>query len=308
MKVAVCILSYKRLDGLRRLLNGLEQLVFAKMPVPTVRVLVIDNDPEAGARACCELLQATYRWPLEWHHEPRRGISHGRNRAIELARERDDFLAFLDDDEVPEPGWLDHLLDVQSRYGASVVTGPVLPVLGSEAPDWSIQGGFYERPRYPTGFSMDLARTGNVLLTTALFASPANRFDERYGLSGGEDTHFFLRIRQQGHRIVWADEAIVHEWVPASRTTMSWLLQRSYRYGNTYSLCERDLQQGVLTALLRAAKGIAHIGAGIVLLVPGVFGRRVWLIKSLRSICLGAGMVNGVMGRRYEEYRQTHGS
>ena len=37
------------------------------------------------------------------------------------------------------------------------------------------------------------------------------------GLNGGDDTHFFTRAQMQGLSIVWADDAVVHETVPASR-------------------------------------------------------------------------------------------
>jgi GT2 family glycosyltransferase len=42
-----------------------------------------------------------------------------------------DSVAFVDDEEVPDPRWLQELLIVQSRYGANVVCGPVLPVFSS---------------------------------------------------------------------------------------------------------------------------------------------------------------------------------
>ena len=42
-------------------------------------------------------------------------------------------------------------------------------------------------------------------------------FDERMALSGGSDVELFRRFAAQGHSIVWADEAVVFEWVPRSR-------------------------------------------------------------------------------------------
>ncbi|HZG81243.1 MAG TPA: glycosyltransferase family A protein [Brevibacillus sp.] len=307
MKVAIGVLTYKRPDGLKRLLAGLELLTFDKVSTPEVHVLVIDNDPEASAQDYCIQRQGSYRWRLRYSHEPRRGISHARNRALDLSAEGYDGIAFIDDDEEPAPDWLDQLLFVQQEYGADVVTGPVLPRMEEPAPAWSKKGRFYERSRHPTGFRMELARTGNVLIRTSLLEDPANRFDPRYGLSGGEDTHFFLRVRQQGHEIIWADEAVVYEWVPASRIKPGWLLQRAYRSGNTYALCERDIRLPVHRLLLRAVKGVMRIGWGMLLLLPSVLLGPVRLIRSLQQICIGAGMVMGLAGSRYEEYEETHG-
>lgn len=155
---------------------------------------------------------------------------------------------------------------------------------------------------------MELARTGNVLIHTQVFARDENRFDPRYALTGGEDTHFFLRISKQGHQIVWADEAVVYETVPESRLKLGWILQRAYRAGNTYALCERDIQLPSRKLLLRALKGLARITMGTILIVPAVVTGRIRLYKALQQISLGAGMVMGLAGRRYEEYKQTHGA
>lgn len=306
MRVAVCVLTYKRPDGLRRLLDGLARLSFTKTQPADVKVVVIDNDPSASSAGDCSKLKASYPWKLEWYNEKRRGISYARNAAVALTREGHDFIAFIDDDEIPEPSWLDELLAVQQMHQAAIVTGPVLPVYPEHAPVWSVKSGCYERTRHPTGYSMDLARTGNVLIDTEVFSKGENGFDERYALSGGEDTHFFMRVKEQGFDIVWADEAIVHEWLPMSRLKVSWLLQRAYRSGNTYTLCERDIRPSLSNLSIRAIKGVLRVGGGIVLALPALLFGRIAFIKVLQSICLGAGMVMGLMGRRYEEYQRTH--
>ena len=59
-------------------------------------------------------------------HEPRPGISHARNRGV--AEAKGDFVAFIDDDELPAPNWLESLLLTQRTYRADVVLGPVRPV------------------------------------------------------------------------------------------------------------------------------------------------------------------------------------
>ena len=37
-----------------------------------------------------------------------------------------DYIAFIDDDELPEPGWLKGLHDARQRFGADVVAGAVI--------------------------------------------------------------------------------------------------------------------------------------------------------------------------------------
>lgn len=287
-------------------MDGLGQLTFTQTKPSVVKVVVIDNDPLGSAYPYCSMAKATFPWSLEWHNEKRRGISYARNAAVALTRGDHDFIAFIDDDEVPEPTWLDQLLVVQQMYQAAIVTGPVLPVFPERAPPWSVPRRLYERSRHPTGYALNLARTGNVLIQTEVFACEDNVFDERYALSGGEDTHFFMRVRQQGFPIVWADEAIVHEWVPASRRKLGWLLQRAYRSGNTYSLCERDIERSSWKWTIRATKGMARVVLGIFLALPAALLGRIAFIKTMQSICLGAGMLMGLLGSRYQEYEKTH--
>ena len=47
--------------------------------------------------------------------EGRRGIPQARNAAVAVALERADFVAFIDDDEVPSPLWLAELLRLRAE-------------------------------------------------------------------------------------------------------------------------------------------------------------------------------------------------
>jgi GT2 family glycosyltransferase len=306
--VAICIATYRRAEGLTRLLHGLGRLEFQSAPAPRVQVLVVDNDPAGSAADVCERMRAGLSWPLRYVAEPRRGVSYARNRAIAALEPSVRFLAFLDDDEVPEPRWLDELLRVQAAYEADVVAGPVVPRFGSDAPAWVRNGRFFDLRRYPTGHLLDCADTGNVLVRTDVFRDTGLRFDETLALSGGEDTMLFLQVARRGYRLVWADAAVAHEWIPETRTRAGWILRRSFRQGNTWSLCERVLEPGLRVLGVRIAKGLGRIGLGILLLPLSPFGGRAAVVRVLRQMSYGTGNLVGLAGVRYEEYRTSHGS
>src|SRR5262245_8957617 len=80
--VAVCIATYRRPDGLRRLLRALEQLEFRESAPSSIHVIVVDNDAvgAAGVQVCEEM--GNFRWMLEALREERKGISFARNRAM----------------------------------------------------------------------------------------------------------------------------------------------------------------------------------------------------------------------------------
>lgn len=318
-RVAVCVITYKRPEGLKRLLDGLAALTFQETAAPSLlKIVVADNDPAGSARAVCEDILPDYPWPLAYRIEPRRGIPYARNASVALARDAPaaDFMAFVDDDEVPEPSWLGELLRVQRLHGADVVAGPAVAHLDGQAPGWVERGGFFRRARFPTGFSPEpvYVATNNVLVRSGVLekvgeANGGKVFDERYAMSGGSDTNLFMRVDRAGYKVVWADGAVVRDRIPASRANARWLLQRSYRFGNTHALCERDLEPSIAARALRVAKAAKQILQGLVLVPPSVLLGRHALVGALRWVCRGAGMLTGVLGIRYQEYRKkTHGT
>lgn len=308
MKVAVSVITYRRPEGLRRLLDGINNLKFDKCVPVDLRVVVADNDSAGSACEYCEEIRRQFTWPIECHVESRRGIPYARNKTIECAGDDVDFIAFIDDDEVPEPTWLDELLHVQQKYEADVVGGPVLPYFDEAVAPWIVEGGFFERPRHPTGTQLDVAATNNVVVRARILKEMGG-FETGLGMTGVDDTHLFMRIKRAGNKIVWADEALVHELIPASRANASWILQRAYGFGNRITLCELDLDSSLSTRAVRAAKGVRRIAMGAVLVpLSPLMGGRHAFFQALRHVYRGAGIFVGLAGSTYEEYRKTHGA
>lgn len=303
--IAVCVATYRRSEGLRHLLLRLNQQRFVKCDEPRVEIVVVDNDPAASGRETCEELRARIRWPVRYRVERRPGISHARNSALSCADGGGfDFVAFLDDDEVPCPSWLDELLHVQEAYAADIVSGPQISVFDEPVPAWIKKGRFFEHPRHSTGRTLEMASTSNVLMAPEVFEGMDGPFDERFALTGGEDTHFFMRVCDRGRKVTWADEALVYESVPEDRMNASWILRRAYRHGNTLSLCERDLRPSLATRLKRMLKGLTRVVQGTVLVAPSsLLGKHV-CVQALAWVCYGAGSLSGLAGKAYEEYRR----
>jgi succinoglycan biosynthesis protein ExoM len=300
-RVGICITTYKRRDLLRQLLTGVAALTFYRVPQPEITAVVVDNDTSRSAEETCSA--ADLPWRLHYVVEHRRGIAQARNRAIREAGDVD-FIAFIDDDEIPTPAWLDQLLWTQNRFDADVVCGPVLPSFAADVPDWVKAGGFFDRQIHDSGSSPDVCRSGNVLIHRKVFDG-VEAFDERFGLTGGEDTQFFLRVRRAGYTIVSSAEAIVHETVSVSRANLKAVLRRGYQSGNSWVLSESSLDRRLGTRVVRAAKACGWIAVGSAsACISPLFGMPAFA-KSLQNIWLGAGMLAALVGRSYQAYQSA---
>jgi succinoglycan biosynthesis protein ExoM len=301
LRIAICIGTFQRPQLLQRLLAALSHLRFRRITTPTIAVIVVDNDLARTAEEICENVDLP--WILRYVSEPRRGIARVRNRAIREAGAFD-FLVFIDDDEIPDPGWLDELLATQAQFSADVVSGPVLPIFNDDAPEWVRTGGFFDRPIFATGDLIERCSTNNVLIRKNVFASVPG-FDERFNLTGGEDTHFFSQVRRARHSMVWSREAIIRESVPLERAKFAWILRRGYQSGNSWVLCELALDGRTRVWWMRLVKSLAHIVNGTAKFLLSLPLGKAATVRALRRICLGVGMLAALLGHRFLPYQDS---
>jgi len=226
--ITVCICTYRRPDLLKRLLDEL-----ARQETGggfTFSVVVTDNDRLESARPVAVAAAAAFPEGVTYCVEPRQNIALARNQA--LAHARGDYVAFIDDDEFPAPGWLETLFQARQRFGSDGVLGPVKPHFDQAPPSWLIKGGFFDRPTHPTGHVLDWehCRTGNVLLKRSVMPADEPPFRPEFA-GGGEDRNFFHRMIDAGHVFVWCDEAVAYEVVPPARWKRRVLLRRALLRG-----------------------------------------------------------------------------
>lgn len=302
-RVAVCVSTFRRPMGLRRLLHSLaaQQLDDGEADV---FVVVVDNDASASARVVVEGTRMDV--PLLYGVEPERNISLARNRSVAMALERGaEWIAFVDDDEVVRPDWLRELLRARAAQDADVVAGALEAGYPDGMPAWLAQGAFYGALVRPTGEQMSVANTGNVLVAASLLREPGGPFDPRFGRTGGGDSHLFMRLHRAGARIVYSGEAVAQEIIPPSRARASWVLRRAFRVGNTGMLCERAIPAG--RPAVRLAKATLRLGYGAGSLPLGVVRGRGPLMRALWNVAYGVGAFAGLLGIRYHEYDRPQG-
>lgn len=301
--VSICVCTYKRphlVDGLMAAL--LSQSALARV----LEIVVVDNDPQGSALPALRKWRARSSVPVVALHCSEPNISLARNAAIHQAA--GEWLAFIDDDEVPVSDWLACLLQSASADGVDAVFGPVLPTYPEHAPRWIVEGRYFERRRLDTGAPVGKSdvRSGNVLIRRSMLMREHGPFDAGFGRTGGEDTLLFSRLLDKHAVFVWNNEAVVYEPVEESRMNARWLLRRAYRGGQTYVRVVVLTATGANKAIRLACVLIkAAAQLGIALLLAGLIlpWSRVKSFQWLRVACAQCGKVTGAFGFRHQEYK-----
>lgn len=306
IQLSVCICTYRRPELLSALLEQLQTMHW-KDP-NTCELVVVDNDPALSAMPI--LAEWATRSKFRLVADPFGGsnIALARNRLVALAA--GNRVLFLDDDQHPhDPGWAQALNHTMDRYQADVVFGPVKPLYAADTPEWIRQAGHFELD--PVGMATgtvvtkDLAHSGNALLARHCFDGDTAPFDESFGRTGGEDSVFFQQLIRRGLKLVWCAEGAVGEHVPPQRATVKWLVQRSYREGQTWVRTELH----GLPAPAQLSRSAAILLRAAVALPVSVLMWWGWSLLSRqqslrwhRRAASQAGKITHFLGGRYAEY------
>jgi succinoglycan biosynthesis protein ExoM len=294
--IALCIPTFRRNELLAACLGSLREL---RIPAGYRLIpIVADNDAAGGARALCAQLGAALPWPLEYVIEPQRGLAAIRNRLLdEAVHHGADWIALLDDDERPDPAWLELHMAALARYGAAVSTGPVVQPETPGSPER------LERSGRATGTVPRHVACNNVVFNVKLVADQGLRFDPRFDFLGGEDFDFFDASARAGNAHIWNAEAVVFESVPPERATAGYLFLRHFS-GAINSVVRYRKEHSALRAWLHF--GIKSLGklvsAGGALLSWPVRGRAA-CNDFIKRIANAAGYLSALLNVRVERYR-----
>ncbi|NBB63342.1 glycosyltransferase [Pseudomonas sp. ODNR1LW] len=303
LNVVVGVLTFRRPDGVAKLLSSLSEQIMTPAHPYALTVVVVDNDPAGSGRVTVEPFMTGQAFKLIYAIEPEPGIPFGRNRAMDEAPQGTDLFCFVDDDEWLVPGWLNALLEVRARTGADCVYGPVEPVYPENPDPYFIKTRVFERKKNADGARIGYAASNNVMFDYPLFRRLGLRFEERMRHTGGTDYLFFNQAVHKGVSIYWADAALVYDVVPASRMTWKWIIQRQYRLGNTFAVSDR-LHGTPARCAYRVAYGAARMVLGAVMLPTILISPRLGMRAIIHAV-RGAGMVAGIFGHSYQEYRSA---
>lgn len=296
-RVAVAVITRRRPDSLAVTLRSLQELQVP--PSIKVRCIVVDNDAARSALPVMQNMQQQTAMALEYAVEETPGIPHARNKALELAAD-EDYIAFIDDDDIAEPRWLAALYEAARAYNADVVKGHIVYTFPAHKEHLAALDIFTDIA-VPTGIALDSAWSNNVLFSTKIYNETGLRFDSSFRDTGGSDHHFFRRAKQSGAKIIMCREAVVKTSVPVERTTWRWLIRRNMRVGATLTISDKKAL-GKSAAIRHAWRAALDSFRYALRLLPGVFSGRNHIVHPSMAVCFAIGRIAGIFHLSPREY------
>jgi GT2 family glycosyltransferase len=237
-----------------------------------------------------EALEERVRWELSGITVVPNGRPRGSAGAWNsgVAAASGDVIAFLDDDAVALPDWLQELAAPYADPGVAGVGGAILPLWQTGRPGWFprefdwVVGCTYKG--MPASRSPVRNLIGcNMSFRRAAFAAVGEFRSEIGHLGGlpfgGDETEFCIRLRRHwpNTQLIYTPDAVVQHHVPGSRACWGYFVRRCYLEGRSKAVVSqlvgarcglsselgytvRVLPQGIAGGLIASATGQGRTG------------------------------------------------
>jgi glycosyltransferase involved in cell wall biosynthesis len=222
-RISVVVCSYNGDATLRQCLAGLLALDYPDYEV----ILVLDGSTDGSAR-----IAATYD-RVRTIATPNRGLSSARNTG--LAAATGEIVAYIDDDAIPDPGWLTHVAITFAAGPFAAVGGPNILPPGSGLVAECVANA----PGGPTHVLIDDCDAEHLpgcnLAVRKDALESVGGFDPRFRVAG-DDVDLCWRLLDSGRRLGFSPGAVV---LHHRRGSVRAYLRQQRGYGKAEALLER---------------------------------------------------------------------
>jgi GT2 family glycosyltransferase len=265
--VSIVVVNYRSADDTAQALAGLAELDW---PTDRLEVIVVDNGSGDGS---VEALAGRFPATRFIELDDNQGFAGGCNRGVQAAR--GDYIAFLNNDARPDPGWIRTAMDVllADRFIACVAS-KVLDWDGNNV-DFVDAGiafyghGFKLGAGDPDDHSHDVERdvafaSGAAMIVRADAFREAGGFDERYFLLF-EDVDLGWRLWLLGYRVRYVPKSLAYHRHHATMDRFgAWheqfLLERNALYTIFKNYDDENLRRALPAALALAVRRGVTLG------------------------------------------------
>jgi glycosyltransferase involved in cell wall biosynthesis len=254
-RIAAVVCTYNRRPLLRLCVDG---LLGQLLPPGEFEIIVVDNNSSDDTPQFLKEYSSAHP-SLRAVREERQGLSAARNSG--LAATDAPFVAFVDDDAIPEPDWLPRILQRFETLDPDVamVGGDIDPIWGETPPEWltpnmrralSAELNWSDHARFVDGrdewlFEGASGYRVEPLRELGFFPGQLGRVGDL--LLSGEVAVLF-RLRDRGFRFFYDPEIRVQHHIAADRLTKEWFRRRYFWQGVTGFRVNEYLKQNGINA------------------------------------------------------------
>ena len=259
-RISAVICTYNRSKYLSK---AILSLVGQSMSESAYEIIVVDNGSTDNTRyVVLEVFKGIHN--LYYLNEPILGLSQARNTGWRNAK--GEYIAYLDDDAIAYPQWLEKILDVFEtvRPKPGCVGGKIEPIWEAPRPqwlsdkvipyltiiDWSRKPVILKKKEWIAGANMAFPR--NLLESVGGFQVNLGR--EGRNLLSMEEILLRQKIEKSGFYCFYHPEIAVRHHILASRLTKAWFIRRSFWQGISEAIASSHFEYiSALKRLLKAA-------------------------------------------------------
>ena len=254
--------------------SSLQKIAEKGFTTSDYEIVLVNNNSTDDTEKFCNKFKADYpQVTFRYFVETNQGLSFARNRGI--AEAKGDWLVFIDDDAMLQPGYLANLkANIALHPDAGAFGGRITPVFESGvAPDWLCRWTYswvsaidmgkdvklFTGSKFPIGANMGISRA--AIEKCGTFNTELGR--NKKNLMGGEEKDIFFRLKAAGIPIYYFPDVSVNHIIPPHRTTAEFIAKFGVGIGASERL--RCKKKGTVALLKRYLLELFKWGATIIL-------------------------------------------
>jgi glucosyl-dolichyl phosphate glucuronosyltransferase len=241
MNISVIICAHTE-ERWQDLLEAVDSVAQQTVP-PHQIVIAIDHNPALLARAQAQFATATVV-----ENEQERGLNGTRNSGVAVTT--GEIIAFLDDDAIAEPDWLEQLLAAYTAEHIVGAGGKINPIWLNGRPAWFPEEFYWVVGCSYRGLPEETSPVRNLIGCNMSYRRQVieqlGGFRNGIGHVGGrpqgdDETEFCIRLRQAIPQatLLYRPQAQVAHKVPAGRANWTYYRWRCYLEGRSKALLSR---------------------------------------------------------------------
>jgi glycosyltransferase involved in cell wall biosynthesis len=259
--VSAIICTHNRAVYLRKAIGS---LIHQTLPRENYEIVVVDNG--SSDRTADVVRQEFGDVPmLRYVYEPMLGLAYARNAGCNTAQGK--YVAYLDDDAVACPSWLEKIVNVFETFKPrpGCVGGKVDLLWESPRPPW-VTDNLLPFLAYVDWSSAPIVLTGDQYVAGVNFAFPKQLlqdiggFDPRLDRRGNNllsngDVLVVRQLQLKGYNCLYLPDVAVQHHVSTNRLSESWFIRRLFWQGVSNVLQDNILTPRSRASLLKDAYG-----------------------------------------------------